>query len=85
MEQLGGVAVGRTATLAAGTISCAKTSGGAWAEIGGVKGFVAAEGADTPWEAVERAAEAVKKDDPSVLELTNDFSEEIFPSKWKYS
>ena len=66
---------------AAGIISIAKTSAVAGAVIGGVTGFVVAEGAETPQEAAKMAAEAVKNEALYVLDLANDLVEKILPSK----
>ncbi|XP_041820485.1 GTPase IMAP family member 7-like [Chelmon rostratus] len=78
----GGAAAGGTAAGAAGlsvttAIGASAAVGGV---IGGVAGYYAAEGADTPLEGAKRAAEAVKNGALSVLREAN----EVLNSWGKY-
>ncbi|XP_039679501.1 GTPase IMAP family member 7-like isoform X2 [Perca fluviatilis] len=61
-------AVGETAAVAGVGVSAA-----VGAVMGGVTGYAEAEGADTPWEAAKRAAEAVKDQALSVYEACDIF------------
>ncbi|XP_044197686.1 uncharacterized protein LOC122973937 isoform X2 [Thunnus albacares] len=71
---IGGV-IGGAAGATAGGVSLCIIPGVfavAGAVKGGLSGYVAAEGAETPWEAAKRAAAAVKNEAQSCLDKAND-------------
>ncbi|KAK2862952.1 hypothetical protein Q5P01_002485 [Channa striata] len=81
----GGSAAAAGTSLGALTLTAAVTASVTGAVKGALTGYDAAEGADSPQEAVKRANEAVQEEAQSFLDKTNDVLESMLQPKSKQS